>query len=338
MNRKIFTHNPIKTSRLEQVNVPGLRYYTKKDSDKKFVSITSIISHNSKDKFVEWRKNIGNKEANRITNRSTTRGTKTHSLIESYVGNEPQPLLESIFKPDEDEKIQNLLNPYDTIRAKKNKINISVFRNSENPLRVSLSANKKDLEELLSLIHNQYGEIVFEEGSKSDDYNKTIIIDTSYYDFVTFCLDHLENAKLYKETVESYKNLPYFLFENIRPDLDHIDNILGIEIPLLSEYFEIAGTSDCIAEYNGLLSIIDYKTSEYIKKKEWIFDYFVQAVAYRYMLKELTGLDAQQLVIFMMAENGETKVFTETNFQPYTERLVQYIRNFKNAKNKELTN
>lgn len=332
MNRKIFTHTPIKKHNLTQVNLPGLRYYTKRNSDKKFVSITSIISHNNKDKFVDWRKKIGNAEAIRITNRSTTRGTKTHSLIEAYVGNEPQPLLESIFNSENESKIETLLNPYDVIRAKKNKVTINIYKDRKKPLKISLSASSKDVKELLTLFFDEYGEITFEDESD----NKNFLLNTTYEEFVSYCINNIDSADFYKESIETYKSLPYRLFENIRPELDKIDNILGIEIPLFSEYFEIAGTSDCIAEYNGILSIIDYKTSEYIKKKEWIFDYFVQAVAYRYMLKELTGLDAEQLVIFMTAENGETKVFTETNFQPYTEKLVQYIRNFKNAKIKEL--
>jgi hypothetical protein len=54
------------------------------------------------------------------------------------------------------------------------------------------------------------------------------------------------------------------------------------------------------------------------------------------MLKELTGIDAPQLVIFMAAENGEIKTFVETDFTPYARKLVEYIRNFKNAKNQEI--
>lgn len=330
---KSFTHKPITLPKLKQVNLPGLRYYTKEGSDKKFVSITSVISHNSKDKFKDWRKDVGEKEANRVTNRSTTRGTKTHSLIECYVGNEP--LLEEVFKPEEDDKISNLLNPYDTIRAKNNTVTIDVYKETEDPLKVVISAGGI-ISAILDKIIKEFGIIDIDE--KSTRYKKTIYIKTSYYNFVNFCLDLFEDSKLYKDTVESYKRLPFLLFENLKPELNKIDNILGIEIPLHSECFGIAGTSDCIAEYNGILSIIDYKTSEYIKKKDWIFNYFVQAVAYRYMLKELTGLDAKQLVIFMAAENGEIKTFVETNFTPYAQKLVEYINNFQNAKNKEIKN
>lgn len=336
MERKIFTHNPITLPKLKQVNVPGLRYYTTESSKNKFVSITSIISHNTKHKFVKWRKDVGEKEANRVTNRSTLRGTKTHSLIEAYVGNEEQPLLESIFKPEEDEKIERLLNPYDRICALNNKLVIEIFKNSENLLRVKISGNNKSANLFLDLIHDQFGEILFEPGTNPDGYNKHILVQAEYQNFIDFSLESIDGATLYPETVESYKNLPFRLFDNLRPELNKIDNVLGIEIPLYSEYFGIAGTSDCIAEYNGILSIIDYKTSDYIKRKEWILDYFVQAVAYRYMLKERTGLDAQQLVIFMAAENGEIKPFIETDFTPYSKKLVQYINNYKNEKIKEV--
>lgn len=328
---KTFTHKPIILPKLKQVNLPGLRYYTKDGSDTKFVSITSVISHNTKEKFKDWRKEVGEKEANRVTVRSTTRGTKTHSLIENYVGNEP--LLEEVFEPEEDEKISDLLNPYDTIRAKNNTVTIDVYKESEEPLKAVIKAGSI-ISDILVKIFKEYEEAVIDE--KSTRYKKIIYVQTSYYNFVNFCLGLFEDSKLYKDTVESYKRLPFFLFENLKPELNKIDNILGIEIPLHSLYFGLAGTSDCIAEYNGILSIIDYKTSEYIKKKDFIFDYFVQAVAYRYMLKELTGLDAKQLVIFMAAENGETKTFVETNFTPYSQGLIQYITNFKNAKNKEI--
>lgn len=249
-NKKIFTHKPLILPKLKQINLPGGRLYENTETKKHFVSITSLISHNTKHKFVNWRKEKGEYEANRITQRSTTRGTKTHSLIENYVNNEPLPTEDELFK--DDSKLSWLLNP--------------------------------------------------------------------------------------EETLEDYKKLPYFLFNNLRPELDKIDNILGIEIQLFSEYFGIAGTSDCIAEYNGKLSIIDYKTSEYIKRKDWIFDYFVQAVAYRYMLKELTGLDANQLVVFMTAENGQIKPFIEEDFNPYSKRLIQYRDQYLYDKEQEKRN
>lgn len=336
---KFFTHNTITTPLLERVDTPGLRYYRSPRSSKKFTSITTIISHNSKHKFVDWRKEKGEREANRITKRSTKRGTKMHTLIENYVSNHDLPTVDELFTEADDEKILQILNPFDRIRAKSNKINFEVFRQyANNKLKVNLSCNSRDSYEVLSLIRRNFTDVSFEDGTDQDAYNKTIIIDCLYDEFTSFCLENFSDATLSQESVESYRNLPYYMFNNLKHELDKIDNILGIEIPLHSEYLSIAGTSDCIAEYNGRLSIIDYKTSDYIKKKDWIFDYFVQAVAYRYMLKELTGLDAEQLVVLMAAENGETAAFVETDFTPYSRRLIQYIDKFTNDKRKEIEN
>jgi genome maintenance exonuclease 1 len=123
--------------------------------------------------------------------------------------------------------------------------------------------------------------------------------------------------------------LPRMLFDVARPELNKINNILGIEIPLFSEYFGIAGTCDTIAEYNNILSIIDYKSSEKPKPREWIDSYFVQALAYSIMLYEMTGIKAKQLVIIMACENGEVEVYIETDFKKYLKMLVEYIKKFK---------
>lgn len=123
--------------------------------------------------------------------------------------------------------------------------------------------------------------------------------------------------------------LPKLLFDVAKPELNKINNILGIEIPLYSDYFGIAGTCDTIAEYNKVLSIIDYKTSERPKPREWIESYFVQAVAYSAMLYEMTGIMAKQLVIIMACENGEVEVYIETDIKKYLKLLVKYIKKFK---------
>lgn len=339
MTTKFFTHKPIATTLLERVDTPGLRYYQKPGCSKKFASITTIISHNSKHKFVDWRKEKGEREANRITKRSTKRGTKTHTLIENYVSNHELPSVDQLFTDNDDSKIVQLLNPFDRIRVKNNKINFEVFREYVNgALKVNLSCNGRDSYDVLTKLRSAGIDVHFESGTDPDAYNKTLLIDCLYDEFLNYCELVFPDATVSQESVESYRQLPYFLFDNLKDKLDKIDNILGIEIPLHSEYLSIAGTSDCIAEYDGKLSIIDYKTSDYIKKKEWIFDYFVQAVAYRYMLKELTGLDAEQLVVLMAAENGETAAFVETDFSPYSKRLIQYIDKFTNDKRREIEN
>jgi genome maintenance exonuclease 1 len=100
---------------------------------------------------------------------------------------------------------------------------------------------------------------------------------------------------------------------------------------MYSEYLGIAGTCDTIAEYEGELAIIDYKTSEKPKPREWIENYFVQATAYAFMLKELTGLEVKKLVIIMACENGELVVYEERDLAKYIKLLVKYIKHFVNS-------
>jgi len=92
------------------------------------------------------------------------------------------------------------------------------------------------------------------------------------------------------------------LFRIIRPEIDKINNIYALEASLFSKQLGIAGTVDCIAEYNGELSVIDFKTSKKPKPKEWIEHYFVQAAAYACMFYELTNIPVKKLVILMACE------------------------------------
>ena len=98
----MFTHIDLKLPKLSRESIDGVRYYNIGGKNKKLVSITSVISHYSKEKFAKWRKRVGEEEANRITKRATSRGTDTHTLIESYLLNEElsevQPISEMLFK------------------------------------------------------------------------------------------------------------------------------------------------------------------------------------------------------------------------------------------------
>jgi genome maintenance exonuclease 1 len=98
----MFTHIDLKLPKLSRESIDGVRYYNIGGENKKLVSITSVISHYSKEKFAKWRKRVGEEEANRITKRATNRGTDTHTLIESYLLNEElsevQPISEMLFK------------------------------------------------------------------------------------------------------------------------------------------------------------------------------------------------------------------------------------------------
>ena len=71
--------------------------------------------------------------------------------------------------------------------------------------------------------------------------------------------------------------------------LDNVDNIHAQECGLYSDKYKVAGRVDCIAEYNGKLSIIDFKTSTKERSDEWNENYYIQASAYAEMFEERTG-------------------------------------------------
>ncbi len=121
------------------------------------------------------------------------------------------------------------------------------------------------------------------------------------------------------------------LFKIAKGNLNKIDNIYALEGPLYSKELGIAGTVDCIAEYNGELAIIDFKTSKKPKPREWIEHYFVQAMAYGCMLYEMKNISIKKLVIIMACENGECVVYEETDKAKYIKLLGEYIRKLEST-------
>ena len=130
------------------------------------------------------------------------------------------------------------------------------------------------------------------------------------------------------EKLPEVQPLSDFLFKISKPELNKIDNIHALESSLYSKQLGIAGTVDCIAEYEGELAIIDFKTSKKPKPREWIDHYFVQCMAYGCMLYELTGISVKKLIIIMACENGECVVYEERDKSKYIKLLTQYIRKF----------
>lgn len=101
-----------------------------------------------------------------------------------------------------------------------------------------------------------------------------------------------------------------FTFKQIRPYIDGcLDNIYGIEARLYSYELKAAGTADCIAEWDGVPSIIDFKTSRKEKKEEWIENYFLQATTYALMFEERTGIEVPQIVILIAVDDQEPQIF-----------------------------
>jgi len=134
---------------------------------------------------------------------------------------------------------------------------------------------------------------------------------------------------LKNEPLPEKQPLSEFMFKFAKPELNKLNKIYALEKSLYSKQLGVAGTVDCIAEYNGELAIVDFKTSKEPKPREWIDSYFVQATGYACMLYQLTGIAVKKLVIIMACENGECEVYEEYDKQKYIRLLMQYIRNWK---------
>jgi genome maintenance exonuclease 1 len=128
-----------------------------------------------------------------------------------------------------------------------------------------------------------------------------------------------------------YREYPlvWIMFDSSRKILDNINNIYLQEAALYSDFLGIAGRVDCIAEYNGVLSIIDFKTSAEEKKEEYLYDYYVQETAYACMLQELYGLKVKQLVTIIACENGDTQVSIQPVRKEYFIKLQEYILEYE---------
>lgn len=179
----------------------GSRVYATEDGNR-YPSVTTVLSSLSEAAIAEWRARIGAEEANKISTRAATRGTKLHAYTEHYLQN-----------------------------------------------------------------------------------------DNGFFDGVDIITQEL--------------------FKTFKPVLQPINNIHCQETKLYSHHLKLAGTVDCIAEYNGKLSIIDFKTAGKVKKKEWIHNYFMQCAAYAIMYEELTGISVPQLVVLIAVEDDEPQVFIE---------------------------
>ena len=219
---KLFNHVGLDPIEMSAEMVDGKRVYLTPTGDK-FPSVTTVISNN-KEKMAgiaRWRARIGEEKANAISNRSTSRGTKYHSIVEDYFNN-----------------------------------NLDLKKYSKFPL-------------------------------------------------------------------------PVLMFQHSRDVLDRINNIYLQEAALYSDHLEVAGRVDCIAEFDGVLSIIDFKTAAEPKKESYLYDYLVQETAYACCLQELYGLSVKQLVTIVACENGETQVHITPPKKEYLLKLIQYIDEYQ---------
>ena len=189
--------------------------------DGSFPSVTTVLSILTEDAIAAWRERVGEEEANKISHKASSRGTKVHSIIEDYL-------------------------------------------------------NGKDTSEYLPNIRQS--------------------------------------------------------LVNVQPILDsQIGRIFGIEVPLYSKYLGLAGRCDAVAEFDGVVSILDWKTSRYPKKKEKISNYFCQMAAYAIMFEERTGMPVTNLAVVMDVDGHEPLVFKEHR-DNWTEMLIDTIKEYKRRK------
>ena len=145
------------------------------------------------------------------------------------------------------------------------------------------------------------------------------------------CEDYLNNYPIdwpdkWKEHVKKF--LPYCLFKQLKKTvLEKIDNIRSQECTLFSSKYRVAGRVDCIAEYDGKLSIIDFKTSTKERTDQYNQNYYIQASAYAEMFEEQTGTPIEQIVILVVTEDGVVQEFVKKKYD-YIPLLIESIDNF----------
>ena len=127
------------------------------------------------------------------------------------------------------------------------------------------------------------------------------------------CEDYLNNVHVswpekWKEHEKHF--LPYCLFNQLKEQaLCNINGIYAQEAGLYSDKYKVAGRVDCIAEYRGVPSIIDFKTSSKERNDDWNVNYYIQGSAYAEMFGERTGIEISQVVILVVTEDGTVQEF-----------------------------
>lgn len=148
--------------------------------------------------------------------------------------------------------------------------------------------------------------------------------------------DSLEKYALGEDYVVQGNNLIQNMARNavelmIQKGLSQADELWGVEVGLIAEGL-YAGTSDAVGMFNGVPSIIDFKTAKKIKKREWIENYFLQGCAYALAHNEMFGSDIKQVAILMVDREGEYKdyVINGDEFEKYAQlwgdRVTDYYR------------
>ena len=141
------------------------------------------------------------------------------------------------------------------------------------------------------------------------------------------CEDYINND--FDEEKHKKKFLPYVLFNQLKESvLQKIDNIYAQECGLYSDKYKVAGRVDCLAEYDGKLSIIDFKTSSKERSDDWNESYYIQASAYAEMFEERTGIEINQVAILVVTEDGVVQEFVK-NKTEYLPMLTDTIKEWE---------
>lgn len=139
----------------------------------------------------------------------------------------------------------------------------------------------------------------------------------------TMCENYLNNQDIGEHALSDKR-----LFNKLKLVLGNINNILIQEAGLYSDVLKVAGRVDCIAEYNGVLSIIDFKTSNKTKTDEMCHDYFLQETFYSLALLERTGVDIEQIVTIIAVEKQMYPQVIIKNRNNYVSDLNKRIKKF----------
>ena len=134
--------------------------------------------------------------------------------------------------------------------------------------------------------------------------------------------NYIKNEPLTEKSV-----LPLGLFKIMKPYIDQIQNIHCLETVLYSSKYKLAGQVDCIAEYNGKLSVIDFKTANKERKEEWIDNYFLQCTAYALMYEELFKKEIDQIVVIIGGEDGSIVSYVKEK-KDYISKLEEVVEDF----------
>ena len=146
-------------------------------------------------------------------------------------------------------------------------------------------------------------------------------------DFHTVNENYLKN-QFHRLDKSLYTTKSMELFFKLRPSLDKINNIRCQEQPMLSSSLRVAGTVDCVADYDGVLSVIDFKNSR--KNKDKYMDssgYFEQVTAYALLFENATRIPVEQGVVMVADWNGGVSIY-EIKISSYVDRLISVIEQY----------